>query len=420
MNQQTSNSNHTGLTEEGSRPAQSLLSSKPRLLTPGPTPLPEEVRQALALDMIHHRKAEFTSVMGRVQSMLKTLFGTTEPVLPLSCSGTGAMQAAVSTLFAPGETVLVIEGGKFGQRWKDIAMTHGLQVLTLQVSWGQAVDPDDIEQALQESPQIRGVLVQASETSTGVLHPVGRIAGLTADRNCLLVVDGISAVGISPCPMDDMGIDCLLTGSQKGLMLPPGLALISLSPRAWDKAARNRNPIYALNLLQERKKVLDNQTAFTTPVNLIRGLEISLDLLLKRGLKAVYQTYWGLTRMTRAGVAAMGLSCLAREHYTWGLTSLSLPEGVDAQLVLSLAEKEYNVVMAGGQDHLKGRIVRIGHMGFVDWADILAGLHALGQCIRSCGGRVQTADHLNQAIQAYEQARTTPCPDWAVYEAGQP
>ncbi len=409
----SSSKDQTGSNDPGSRRLQPLMGSKPRLLTPGPTPLPEEVRQALALDMIHHRKAQFRSVMGRVQSRLQALFGTAQPVLPLSCSGTGAMQAAVSNLFAPGETVLVVEGGKFGQRWKEIALTHGLDVVSLPVPWGQAVNPEDIEQSLQTQPHIKGVLVQASETSTGVLHPVGAMSRLTSRRDCLLVVDGISAVGISPCPMDEMAIDCLLTGSQKGLMLPPGLALISLSPRAWDRAESITNRVYALNLLQERKKILDNQTAFTSPVNLLRGLEVSLELLLKNGLEALYQTSWGLTQMTRAGVRAMGLSCLAETHYTWGLTSVSMPQELDAQQVLALAEKDFNVVMAGGQDHLKGRIIRIGHMGFVDWADILAGLHALGECLLRCGGRVQTADHLNQAMQAFELARRSPCPGWA-------
>jgi len=388
-----------------------MMPSKPRLLTPGPTPLPEEVRQALALDMIHHRKSQFTAVMDRVQSMLRTLFGTSQPVLPLSCSGTGAMQAAVSNLFAPGETVLVVDGGKFGQRWRDIALTHGLEVLTVQVEWGQAVDPLDIEHALQASPHIRGVLVQASETSTGVLHPLSQIARLSACRDCLLVVDGISAVGISPCPMDELGIDCLLTGSQKGLMLPPGLALISLSPRAWERAAATANPVYALDLLQEGKKSRDHQTAFTTPVNLVRGLEASLEILLENGLDAVYQSYWGLTQMTRSGVKAMGLECLAPRNYTWGLTSVRLPQGIDGRKVLAMAQQDYNVVMAGGQDHLKGKIVRVGHMGYVDWADILAGLHALAQCLLRCGAEIR-ADHvLDQAVLAYEQARTARFPD---------
>lgn len=195
--------------------------NKPRLLTPGPTHLPEEVRLALGRDMIHHRKDTFVRLMRRVQTQMQTLFATRQPVLPLSCSGTGAMQAAVDNLFAPGDKVLVVEGGKFGQRWTQIAEKNRLQVQRLEVQRGRAVNPDQVQAALNQHPDLRGVLVQYSETSTGVLHPIRDLGQITANNRVLLVVDGISGVGISPCPMDDWHIDCLLTGSQKGLMLPP-------------------------------------------------------------------------------------------------------------------------------------------------------------------------------------------------------
>ena len=184
--------------------------NKVRLLTPGPTPLPERVRLTLARDMIHHRKSEFKAIMGRVQEKLRVLFGTQGTVLPLSCSGTGAMTAAVYGLFNPGEKVLVVEAGKFGQRWKAIAVSRGLEVVTLEVPWGRAVRPEQVEEALAADPAITGVLIQLSETSTGVLHPVGEVAWITRQRDVLLVVDGISAVGLSPCPLDEWGLDCLL------------------------------------------------------------------------------------------------------------------------------------------------------------------------------------------------------------------
>ena len=201
--------------------------NKKRLLTPGPTPLPEEVRLALAQDMIHHRKGQFKEIMQRVQSHLRELFGTTQPVLPLSCSGSGAMTAAVYNLFAPGEKVLVAEAGKFGERWVEIARSRGLECTVLSAPWGQAVKAGDVAAALDADPDIRGVLIQMSETSTGVLHPVREVAAITRTRNVLCVVDGISGVSLSPCPMDQWGVDCLVTGSQKGLMLPPGLALLA-------------------------------------------------------------------------------------------------------------------------------------------------------------------------------------------------
>ncbi|WP_027369484.1 pyridoxal-phosphate-dependent aminotransferase family protein [Desulfovermiculus halophilus] len=378
--------------------------NKQRLLTPGPTHLPEEVRLALSRDMIHHRKDTFVRLMGRIQPRLQTLFATREPVLPLSCSGTGAMQAAVDNLFAPGDRVLVVDGGKFGQRWVQIGEQNGLQVQRLSVPRGRAVDPDDVRAALDKDPELRGVMVQYSETSTGVLHPVRDLGRVVDGTQALLVVDGISGVGISPCPMDDWAIDCLLTGSQKGLMLPPGLALISLSAKAWDRVNSLPGTSFYFDLAKERSKWEQQQTAYTSPVNLILGLEASLNHLLAPDLEPVFRKQWALTRMTRAGVQALGLEPLARTHYTWGLTSFMMPAGIDAQKVLQQMSSEFNLVLAGGQDELKGRIIRLGHMGHVDWGDILAGLAALAHCLGPDKPDSGHKDALEQAMTAYTQA----------------
>ncbi|MBQ7457386.1 MAG: alanine--glyoxylate aminotransferase family protein [Desulfovibrio sp.] len=378
--------------------------SKSRLLTPGPTPLPERVRLALAKDMIHHRKEDFHGIMERVEQRLQRLFGTKEPVLPLASSGTGAMTAAVSNLFAPKEKVLVVEAGKFGERWREIATMQGLTVVSLQIPWGQYCTKEMVEAALAKDPDIRGVLIQVSETSTGVLHPIQDIAALTRTRDVLLVCDGISAVGINPCPMDAWGIDCLLTGSQKGLMLPPGLALIALSQRAWSAANLLEPTNFYFNLRAERKKLASFETHFTTPVNLLVGLDESLALLEEIGYERIYAKQWALTQLTRTGARAMGLSLFARDHYTWGVTSIQLPEGVDASVVLAYAKEAFGVTMAGGQDHLKGHIVRIGHMGWVDWSDVLAGLYALDQGILHANGFSLSRDYLEKAMAAYNEA----------------
>ena len=354
--------------------------------------------------MIHHRKSEFKAVMGRVQEKLRVLFGTQGTVLPLSCSGTGAMTAAVYGLFNPGEKVLVAEAGKFGQRWRAIAASRGLEVTNLNAPWGQAVSPEQVEAALEADPSITGVLIQLSETSTGVLHPVREVAQITRRRDVLLLVDGISAVGLSPCPLDEWGLDCLLTGSQKGLMLPPGLALLALSERAWEKAESVTPGCFYFNLLKEREHVLKGQTLFTSPVNLILGLDESLDMLLENGLEALYAKQWVLTMLTRAGVSALGLDLFAPEHFAWGITSVLLPEGVDGAEVLRLALDKYGVCMAGGQDQLKGRIVRIGHMGWVDWSDVLAGLYALERGLTEAGGFSGARDYLEQGMAAYRAA----------------
>lgn len=376
------------------------MRNKPRLLTPGPTPLPERVRLALAVDMVHHRTRFFGEIMEEVQTGLRQLFGTVQDVLPLAASGTGAMTAAVHGLFNSGETVLVVEGGVFGQRWTKIATTRGLNVIPLVVPWGQAVDPEAVREALVAHPETAGVLVQASETSTGVRHPVRELAALTAKSPTLLVVDGISAVGISPCPLDNWQLDCLLTGSQKGLMLPPGLALLALSNRAWAKAETVAPSCFYFDLLGERAAVRKGQGRFTSPINLICGLRESLRLLLESGnLNPMYQKQWALTRMARAGIEAMGLAPFAPTHFTWGLTSLRLPETVAAPDILARLDEDFGLILAEASGEFHNSVIRMGHMGWVDWADILAALCAL-ESLLPPSGRPACAPAALKAYQA--------------------
>jgi aspartate aminotransferase-like enzyme len=332
------------------------------------------------------------------------LLGTSQPVLTLTCSGTGAMDAAVSGLFSPGEKVLVVEAGKFGQRFSQIARRRGLLVAAQPLPWGQAAGPDMIRYALESDKDITGVLVQASETSTGVLHPIREIAQVTRSHGVLLVVDGISAVGISPLPMDDWGIDCLLTGSQKGLMLPPGLAFLALSEKAWARAETAAPGSFYFDLTGELANIKKNQTLFTPAVSLIVGLQESLRLFKAAGLEAIHRKQWALTMGCRAGAAAMGLEMFAPKHFAWGMTAVALPEGVDGTRLLQVAAEKFGVVMAGGQDHLKGRIVRIGHMGHVDFGDLLAGLYAFRRSLEICGGFTACDDYLERAMAAYEDA----------------
>ncbi len=378
--------------------------NKTRLLTPGPTPLPERVRLAMARDMIHHRKSAFKEILRGMSGRLSDLFGTEGPVIPLSSTGTGAMTAAVHNLLRPGEKVLVIEGGKFAQRWSQIAATHGLVTLKIVVEWGQAVSPAQVEAALEADKDIKAVLVQHSETSTGVLHPVRELSQITSRRDTLLIVDGISAVGICPCPMDEWKIDCLLTGSQKGLMLPPGLALIALSPRAWKKAEAMGSDCFYFNLAKEREALTSAQTCFTSPVSLLVGLSESLDIIFEAGLETLYRKQWALTTMARVGSRSLGLDLLAEENYAWGVTSILLPEGVDGAELLRIAADDYGVYMAGGYEHLKGRMVRMGHMGWIDYGDLAAGLYALAMGLRETGGYSASRDYLENALAAYHMA----------------
>jgi aspartate aminotransferase-like enzyme len=366
----------------------------------------------MAADMIHHRKAAFRDMMDAIGRDLGALFGTSAPVLPLSASGTGAMTAAVHGLFTPGEKVLVVEGGYFGRRWTEISLAHGLNPVILTVELGRAVTAGQVAEALDWDGEIAGVLVQHSETSTGVRHPVGDIAAVVRESRALLVVDGISAVSVMPCPMDAWGIDCLLTGSQKGLMLPPGLALIALSPRARRRSEEIGSGDAYFDLPAEFASNAKGQTHFTSPVSLLAGLRESLRLLHVAGLDNIYRKQHALARMARAGVKALGLTLFAPEDYAWGLTSILLPPGMESAPLLAAAEKNYGVVMAGGQDgEFKDRILRIGHMGYVDYADLAAGLYALARSYQDLGGYLGCRDCLEQALDAYRKALDEDMPE---------
>jgi aspartate aminotransferase-like enzyme len=364
----------------------------------------------MAVDMIHHRKPVFKRIMSEVQDKLRRLFGTVQPVLPLASSGTGAMTAAIINLFRPGEKVLVLEGGHFGRRWADIARSHGLEVVVKSLAPGEAADPAELAALLREHADLRGVCAQLCETSTGTQHPVRELAAVTAASPALLLVDGISGVGVSPCPMDAWGIDCLLTGSQKGLMLPPGLSFVAFSARAWDKAAGVEAGNFYFDLGREKEQILQNQTCFTPPISLLLGLNQSLDLFFEAGMENIYRRQWALSCMARNGACALGLELFAPKAPAWGVTSVLLPEGISAADMLADIFKNYNLVLAAGQGAYKDKIIRIGHMGWVDWADLAAALHALHRAGRSLGAPAGAPDYLEQALTAYWQALAQGCP----------
>ena len=379
-----------------------------RMLTPGPTPIPDRVRLAMAAPIPHHRKDAFKQIMAENQTMLKRLFCTEGPVIPLACSGTGAMTASAFNLFEPGEKVLVATAGNFGNRWIDIVKMRGLDPVILRWDAGAAIEPEAVRQALDADPTIRGVFMQISETSTGVLHPVREVASITRERDVLLVADGISAVSISPVLMDEWGIDCLLTGSQKGLMLPPGMAFAALSPRGWARAEQVRPSCFYFDLIGEREVCAKNQTHYTSPISLIVGLNEALKMLFEYGMDSVFQKQWALTRMARTGIEAMGLELFVKDERacTWGLTSIILPETMKASPIIAKAWKDCGVILTAGQGELKEKVVRLAHMGWVDWGDVAAGLHALAYSLPE---KPQGA-YLEAALDAYHQALIEPLP----------
>ena len=361
---------------------------KSHLLAPGPTQVPPEVQAAIALPLIHHRTPQFAAILAEVQEGLRELFGTAEDVLVLASSGTGAMEGSVTNLLSPGDEAIVVNGGKFGERWTKICQAYGVAVHEVKVPWGEAVRPDAVRAALDAHPRAKALYMQASETSTCVLHPVPEVAALTRTRDTLLVVDGITAVGVVDLPMDRLGIDVLVTGSQKALMLPPGLAFVALSKRAWAATERAKLPRFYFDFKRERKGVAERSTAWTPAISLVQGLRVSLRMMRTEGWANVHARHDRLARATRAGALALGLRLLAPDAPSPAATAILLPEGIDGSGLFRYLRDRMLVTFAGGQDQLKGKIIRISHLGWVGAFDVVTGLAALELALHRFGAPV--------------------------------
>jgi len=369
------------------------------LLAPGPTPVPESALLAMAQPMIHHRTPQFSEIFKETAELLKYVFQTNEDVLILAASGTGAMEGSIVNLYSPGDEVIVINGGKFGERWGKISEAYGLKVHWITVEWGKGVEPSVVKKALDENPNVKGVLVQASETSTTAAHPVKELASLTKDRNCLLIVDGITAVGVFDVPMDAWGIDVLVSGSQKAFMLPPGLAFAALSQKAWKFQESAKCPRFYFDFKKERKNLKDNTTAYTPAVSLIIGLNAALKMIKEEGLANVFKRHDRLARATRAAGEALGLKALAPSAPSNAATGVFVPEGVDGGKLVKYLRDEMGVTMAGGQDHLKGKVLRIAHLGYIDTFDILISIAAIEMALVKFGHKVE----LGKGVAAAQQ-----------------
>ena len=362
---------------------------KQLLLAPGPTPVPSRVRLAMAQPMFHHRTPQFSTLFGEIRDGLRQLFQTEEDVLLLASSGTGAMEAAIANCFAPGDEVVVVNGGKFGERWLKLSNAFGLKPIEIRIEWGRAVRADQIAAALDEHPRARGVLTQASETSTTAVHPIDQLAAVTREREALLVVDGITAVGVYEIPMDRWGIDVLITGSQKALMLPPGLALIALSKRAWSRVEKISQPRFYFDLLRERTNQAKNTTAYTPAISLVIGLREALAMMHEEGLTNVFARHAGLARATRAAAEALGLRLLAPDNPSPAVTGVYTPDDIDGGKLFAYLRDKMRVVFAGGQDHLKGKVIRIAHLGYMDAFDIITAIAAFEMAMRHFGHAVE-------------------------------
>ncbi len=374
------------------------------LLTPGPTAVPPEILLAMARPMIHHRSAEFADILGAVTNNLKWLFQTGQEVIVLSSTGTGGMEAAVSNFLSPGDRAIAINGGKFGERWLKICQAFGVEVDEIRVEWGRAVDPKTVADHLKRDSSIKAVLVQASESSTGIAHDVRALGEIVRSyEDTILVVDAVSAMGVFDLQVDNWGLDVVVAGSQKAFMLRPGLAFVSASEKAWRMNQKAKNARFYFDLKKERESQKKNQTAFTASVSMIIGLHEVLKGLKEDGLEKIYTRHELLADATRQAMVAAGLTLFPKESPSNALTAVNAPPGIDGQAIYRTLREKYGVTAAGGQDHLRGKIFRIAHMGYTDLFDVIIGVSAVEMTLNDLGYPVR----MGEGVRAAEEILST-------------
>ena len=359
------------------------------LMIPGPTPVPERVLLALAKHPIGHRSGDFSKIMAQVTADLKWLHQTQNDVLVLTTSGTGAMEAGIINFLSPGDRVLVGCNGKFGERWADLCDTFGLKTERITAAWGQPLDPDAFRSALEADTQkqIKAVVITHSETSTGVLNDLETINHhVKAHGEALIIVDAVTSLGATNVPVDDWGLDVVGSGSQKGFMIPPGLGFVCVSPKAWKAYETATLPRFYLDLGQYRKDAAKNTTPFTPPVNLIFALQAALEMMRTEGLEGIFRRHLRLRNATRAAIQGLGVPLLVADEAAASpaITAVQ-PDQVEAEKVRSLLRQKYDIAVAGGQDDFKGKIFRIGHLGFVSDRDVLSAIAALESVLQELG-----------------------------------
>jgi aspartate aminotransferase-like enzyme len=361
------------------------------LRIPGPTPLPEEVLQAMTKQMINHRGMEFGQMLGGVTDKLKQLFQTKGDVFLLTASGTGGLEAAIVNMLSPGDKVLSVSVGVFGERFATIAQQFGAEVIPLRFEWGKPADPDAVRKALQAEPKIKAVLVTHNETSTGLTNDLGSISSAVKEFDKLLLVDAISGLGSINLPVDDWQIDVAVTGSQKGWMAPPGLAMVSVSQDAWKANAQAKIPRFYWDFAKAKSYLEDKptpQTPWTPAVSAVFALSVSLEMMLKEGLPNIIARHIRVGQTARTGVKSLGLSLFPDENYASNtITAVSASNGLDVGKMRKILREEHKTIVAGGQQTLDGKIFRIGHLGWVNEDDVKAVISALKVVLPQAGFR---------------------------------
>ncbi|MBQ3640448.1 alanine--glyoxylate aminotransferase family protein [bacterium] len=378
------------------------MKDKTFLMIPGPTPVPERVLLEIAKHPIGHRSSEFSKILEAVYTDLKYVFQTKNDVLIYTASGTGAMDAALSNLINEGDKVLSLVIGNFGQRWAKIAKALGAQVDTIEVEPGQAINPADLKAKLDAdvNKEIKLVTLTQNETSTGVTNDVKTLVKLIKEHGALSVVDGVTSLGAIECKMDEWGIDVLVSGSQKGFMIPPGLSFLAASDRAWEVHKECKRPDFYFNWDSNRKSVLENSTAFTPAVNLICGLKAALEMMKEEGLDNIIARHTKLGTALREGIKALGLKLLAQDeaYASNSITAIYPPEGISVPDIRKVLKNDYDIVVANGQNQLKDKIFRMGTLGFVSERDVITAIGSLEATLNKLGYKFELGKGVATAI----------------------
>lgn len=373
---------------------------KKRLFTPGPTPIPETVMLKMAEPIIHHRNPEFNEILTRVNKNLKVLFQTEQPVLTLTASGTGGVESTFVSLFSPGDTIIAANGGKFGERWVKMPKAFGMNVVEIKVEWGKAPTAEQVLAALKANPSAKAVYLVHSETSTGAATDVKTLAKLIRENsNALVCVDGITAVGAHEMRFDEWGIDVCVTGSQKGLMIPPGLAFVALSQRAVAAMESSKMPRFYFDLKKALKSYQDNDTPWTPAVSLVIGVDAALQQIVQEGMENVWARHQRLANAIRAGVTGAGLK-LFSEFPSYAVTPVWVPDGVEWKKFNKTLKGKYGITIAGGQDEYKDRIFRISHLGYYDELDMITMIGALELTLKECGHSFELGAGVTALLQS--------------------
>ncbi len=370
------------------------------LMTPGPTTVPPDVLLDMAHPIFHHRTPRFKKLFGEVNELLKQVLRTQNPVVTFASSGTGAMEAAMVNTLSPGDKVLAINGGKFGERYLDISKAYGYNVIDLQVTWGEAVDAAKVEQILKENPDIKAVCSTLCETSTGVVNDIKALGAVVEKTDAILITDAISGLAADDLRTDEWGVDMVIGGSQKGLMLPPGLAFLSVSKKAEKMIESAKTPKFYFNLKKALKTLTESDTPWTPAVSLIVGLKSSLSMIVEEGMDNVIARHARLANATRLGLKALGLKLYAPTCSANTLTAVKVPEGIDGSLFVKKVRDDKGVTIAGGQGDAKGKIFRVSHLGYTDHFDVLIAISATEMVLNELGYKFE----LGAGVKAVQQA----------------